>query len=349
MTMSILSHYGHKITRGNLPLIWIFFATYRCNSKCTHCFYWKELNSSKRELEFEEIKKISSKMGYFRDLLISGGEPTLREDIADICFIFSKKNKVKAINFPTNGLDSEKVYNQVEAILKKCKGVKLNVGLPLDGLEKTNDRLRGMEESFKKTIRTVEKLAKLKKTYSNLITYIATTVSNENYNEILPLAKLVKTLPVNSHRIFPIRGLPKDSKLKPPSASKWRALHSELLCNDTLVFKKTKSFVDIIRRNRAISTNSTYSDILEGKFITPCTAGKLLGVIEPDGGVRLCELTQLIGNLRSAEYNIKSIWFSREANNLRKKLKRCFCTHGCFLTASRDNNIFLFFKSLLGS
>ena len=344
----LLSYYAHRMQKNSLPLSWIFFVTSKCNSRCRHCFYWKELNKKDNELTLDEIRKISSGMGRFSHLLISGGEPTLREDIADICHIFCKNNNVKRISLPTNGLDCKKTYNKIQRILLKCKDAKVGVGLPLEGLEKTNDFLRGVKGAFRAVVKTASELAKLKNKHPNLNTYITTVVSNRNYEEILHLAKYVRNLPVGSHNIVPIRGLPMDKRLKPPTASQWNRLTSCLLNSKNLVFKKENGIIQTLRNNRKLSMHKAYERTLGNKPVTPCLAGDLIGVIEPDGDVRLCELTPAIGSLRKSDYNIKKVWFSKEADSLRKKLKGCFCTHGCFLGPSRYANSYLLLKSLFG-
>jgi Fe-coproporphyrin III synthase len=57
----------------------IFFVTSTCNSKCRTCFYWKELNAHD-DLTFAEIERVSETMPPFREIWLSGGEPTLREE-----------------------------------------------------------------------------------------------------------------------------------------------------------------------------------------------------------------------------------------------------------------------------
>lgn len=75
---------------GNLDL------TYRCNNNCRHCWLRIPENSpqSRDELTYEEIKEIVSdarKMGC-RKWSISGGEPMLRPDFAEIFEYITSKS-----------------------------------------------------------------------------------------------------------------------------------------------------------------------------------------------------------------------------------------------------------------
>ena len=63
-----------------LPDAITFFVTSRCNARCEHCFYWKELNADRDELTLEEINKVATSMSKGLDsLALTGGEPTLPE------------------------------------------------------------------------------------------------------------------------------------------------------------------------------------------------------------------------------------------------------------------------------
>jgi molybdenum cofactor biosynthesis enzyme MoaA len=77
------------------------FVTSRCNSLCRTCFYFDKLNS-KDDLTMEEIGRISESSPTFRKLWLSGGEPFLREGLADIVAMFVRRNGVRNVNLPTN-------------------------------------------------------------------------------------------------------------------------------------------------------------------------------------------------------------------------------------------------------
>ena len=83
----------------------IFFVTSKCNSNCKFCFYKSKLNSGD-DLSLGEIRKISLGIGNFTNLLFSGGEPFLREDLPEIVDIFISQNQVKNISIPTNGINT---------------------------------------------------------------------------------------------------------------------------------------------------------------------------------------------------------------------------------------------------
>ncbi|MCG2717615.1 MAG: radical SAM protein, partial [Nanoarchaeota archaeon] len=116
----MLKHYfkqGLRILvgkRAKLPSYIIFFVTTKCNARCNHCFFWKNLNKNKNELSFEEIEKLSLSLKKVSNLSISGGEPFLREDLPKICELFCKNNGLKKLHIPTNGLMTERTKKMLE-------------------------------------------------------------------------------------------------------------------------------------------------------------------------------------------------------------------------------------------
>ena len=130
------------------------FVTGRCNAKCAMCFYAQEMDKKQPDLTFEEIKRISETAGEFNRLWISGGEPTLRDDLPEILELFYKNNHIKDVNIPTNGLRPERVVEWIKRFRKNCPECNINISLSLDGFGETHDRQRGVPGNFYKALHT---------------------------------------------------------------------------------------------------------------------------------------------------------------------------------------------------
>src|SRR5258708_18907183 len=89
------------------PPFMIVFINSICNLTCEHCFYWRNLNR-RDDLTFDEFKRLSEELGEFENLNLSGGEPFLRPDFAEICSLFLRNNGVQQIYVPTNGYYTDK-------------------------------------------------------------------------------------------------------------------------------------------------------------------------------------------------------------------------------------------------
>jgi MoaA/NifB/PqqE/SkfB family radical SAM enzyme len=317
----------------------IFSVTYRCNLRCRTCYYAgtmdKTVAADEKELTLKEIEKVSLSIGDFKGLLISGGEPFLRKDLAEICEIFCVQNKVRSIHLPTNGIFTDTVYSKTREILRKCPGVQLLVGLPLDGLQETHDAIKGVRGSFDQVVETANRLASLQKDFKNLKVYIISTVTSGNLDEMIKLSEFVKNaLPVDSHGPSPARGMPFDRTVSPPSADEWDRLSMALMPYHEYWSSKVgdSKWRVFLNTNRTRYLYKMYTRVLQGRRLPfRCGAGEAIGVLEPNGDVRLCELTETFANVRTFDYNFLKAWFCDAAAEKRSKIRTCSCTHACFL------------------
>lgn len=160
--------------------------TERCNSRCLTCNVWREkpqneLTTAELESVFYQLKENGIKMVGF-----TGGEPLLRNDIEEL--IRSAKKIVGAkVYIITNGLLLEK---KAKSLIEQ--GVDY-VSVSLDGLEETDERIRGVPGHYNRTIKGIETLRNLD---NNIKINIGTTLVKSNLSEIPSLIKLSKKLKV---------------------------------------------------------------------------------------------------------------------------------------------------------
>jgi radical SAM protein with 4Fe4S-binding SPASM domain len=92
---------------GYLPLEVTLWLTYRCNAHCSFCIFTNEKNRrealSAGELSLEQIYRILDNLAALgtRRIMITGGEPTLRDDLVDIV-AYATGHKIRTGIF-TNG------------------------------------------------------------------------------------------------------------------------------------------------------------------------------------------------------------------------------------------------------
>ena len=152
-------HYAKTVFRpAGLESVFLF-VTSTCNSLCRTCFYWDELNQG-RDLSFEQIEELSRSAPRFPKLWVSGGEPFMRKELAEIVELFYVNNGVRHINLPTNGLLPGKVESVIAALLERCPELVIDLNFSLDGLANTHDAIRGVPNNFQKTLATMDMAAK---------------------------------------------------------------------------------------------------------------------------------------------------------------------------------------------
>ncbi|MDR0324203.1 MAG: radical SAM protein, partial [Treponema sp.] len=135
----------------------ILFTTGKCNAKCAMCFYANEMEKKAEDLSLDEIRKISETAGEVKRLLLSGGEPTMREELPEIIEMFYNNNHITDLNLPTNGMKTERIIEWISRWRKSCPDLNITVSVSFDGFGVTHDKQRGIE-SFYKAAETLKKL-----------------------------------------------------------------------------------------------------------------------------------------------------------------------------------------------
>ncbi len=337
---NLVANYSRRLTKGHLPSELIFFVTTRCGYKCKTCFYWQELNTEKNELTLEEIRKISASLDDMSRVLMTGGEPYLRSDLPEICKIFHDQNNCKRFHIPTHGFNPDRIVEMAEKILQNCPRAVINFGFSIDGLRETHEAISQIPGSFAKVIESVKKVSRLHEKYSNMSAHVICVVSNQNYGEVVKLAAFLKEeAPRAGFLPTPIRGEPLNPSLKPPTREEWLDLTKrlEIIIDHSREVGLSFPLDRYFARSRRRYFDKITADILEtDQQPFRCTAGDTIGVMEPDGRIKLCELKLAIdvGKLRDVDYDFRKVWFSPEADAVREKVKTCSCYHGCFLSPS---------------
>ncbi len=322
--------------RLSQPVQLIAFVTDRCNARCSHCFNWQALNHGD-ELELEELGRLSEQLGDLLTLGISGGEPFLRQDLAEIMEMFSNGNKLREIDIPTNGLLPERVYTTIREMLEQENETLVAVTLSLDGLEELHDRIRGVPGNFAKMQETYRQLVTLKKEIPQrpLLIKVGTTLCNWNIRQIPELIDWVqRNMPaVDFHNFEIMRGQPKNYEISPPPVA-------ELQWAKPFIFEAWKTYTFYGRGRRFQSwlalglkrfIYEMYLRILSQEAqLIPCYAARISAVVDAHGNLYFCELREPIGNLREA--TLKELWHSQETKLIRASIERgdCYCVHSCF-------------------
>jgi MoaA/NifB/PqqE/SkfB family radical SAM enzyme len=349
-------HLGYNGMAHNMAKLrdLIFFVTRRCDLRCRACFYAGEIDrpaGAEPELSLAEIDAIAARLGRLDSLFISGGEPFLRHDLEEVCAAFGRRCRIRSLHLPSNGQQPRRLREGVEAILRRLPGVRLTLSLSLDGTEAVHDRLRGLAGGFRAAVESARALAPLRREFPALRVGISTVVSRENLDDVLPLAEWVAgNLDVDGHGPSPLRGRPRDPALSPPTAEEWRRLAAELLP----YHRRWLERIGRSRLRRELAFNRVrylyglYARVLAGGGLPfGCTAGRDMAVLEPEGGVRLCELTPVLGNVRATGLDLAAVLAGKAARRGRRAARSCACTNACFLERGSRSHPLALLRSLL--
>ena len=327
------------------PPFLILFINSICNLTCEHCFYWKNLNQ-RDDLSVEEIFALARDLGRIENLNLSGGEPFLRAEFAEICKFFINNNGVEQIYVPTNGYFTERTINALKSIFEE-KSLELFVcELSIDGMPEYHNRFRGNPKSFQKLIETYEALTELQSHEPRLRIHSISTVTSENLDEIKQLTTyLYERFPaMDHHNLALIRGDRKNPSLVAPNLTAYQGLveYARRLWAPREQ-KRYGSLVDPMLQWAKVKTAQQQTQVV------PCRAGILSGVVYANGDVSFCEQHPPLGNLRKKSF--REIWFSPEAEALRTSVhnKECWCTNEVFMWPSINYQPIQLAKALIGS
>ncbi|MBM3737333.1 MAG: radical SAM protein [Acidobacteria bacterium] len=323
------------------------FVTSRCNSLCRTCFYFDKLNS-RDDLTLDQIRRISETAPQFRKLWISGGEPFLRPELAEILVMFTRNNGVRNINLPTNGLLPDKIFAVVDAVLAgTSKEVAIDLNFSLDGLANTHDAIRGVPNNFVRTLATIREADRRYRGVRRLRRNVATVITRDNYNEIVRLGlELADEDKLNGHYFEVVRGHTPDPSVRNLTRDDVAALHRRLLPFHRHYAKKLFAHLPAGVRQVAemyyLGNLRLHFDLHEASFERPakwpmrCTAGETTIVVDHNGKFRSCELREPVGDLAEFGFDVKqalgSAVMQREVAAIPEA--NCWCTHSCFIHES---------------
>lgn len=328
-----------KVFDTQTPAMLIFFVTTRCNARCRHCFYWRELNKeTEEELTLEEIKKISQSMGSLIWLFLSGGEPFLREDLVQICQTFYKNNKPRSIIIPTNGILVKKIIEDVEKIAKSCPKAKLVIQVSIDEIGTRHDKIRGVSGNFAKIEKLIPQLKSLQKKYKNLAVQANIVFCKYNQDRIIEIYDYIyDQFGIDNICLSLVRGEPREIGAREVDLKKYWQAHRHI--------RKTKRFAHytpiishLITKKEDMQIEVFLRSLKENRAIVPCLATQQMVVLYPNGDLAVCELRkEKYGNLRDVNYDFARLWNSPKVKKLREKVASCYCTQECVYTP----NVFL--------
>jgi len=274
--------------------------TYRCNARCRMCNTWQHPTDPKDEIKPQDLESLPG-LAFCN---ITGGEPFIRDDIADFVRILSLKARRVVIS--TNGYYTEKIL----AVARKYPSVGIRVSL--EGLRTVNDDLRGMKDCFDRGMRT---LTELKGMGIKDIGF-GITLSDANISDMMGLYILSKDMGMefatacvhNSYYFHKFDN----------TITRIADFDRELmkLMTDQLMNIRVKDWF------RAYFNYGLLNYAHGNNRLLPCAAGVDLFFIDPLGEVMACNAFEMsMGNIKKEPF--RKIWNGARAEEVRKEAKKC--------------------------
>jgi MoaA/NifB/PqqE/SkfB family radical SAM enzyme len=336
--------------------------TYRCNSRCVMCNIWNA--ESQPELTLEQFDQVLADP-LFRSierLMISGGEPSLRSDLAELMqTCFRRMPALRTLSLITNGLTPERVMLVYGEIARLCaeRHIALSVSVSLDGLAATHDQMRGIPGAFDRAVQTVDGLRALADVQGEVGFYlgVGSVICHLNLHQVAAFQAWCRE-----------RGVPPGFQIV--------GFHDTYVAN---LEQQTKLDFDdddrptlyAVLQQLAADRSLTnwmagyWSDMLymyrDGRDRTsPCPFQVDAFVLDAYGNLRICETAQNIGNcLQDGSCAVgaqtsacSQLYYGPKAAAMRKAMPRGVCrtcNSGCMVNVGYRQDLMKHLRALLGS
>jgi len=251
------------LANGRLPLLVEFDITYRCNLKCVHCYIGR--SNSRKEMNTEGIINVIDKIADAGCLwmLLTGGEPLIREDFEEI-YVYMKKKGFIITLFTNAALITEEIVRLLDRWRPFVVEATIYGMTPA-----TYEIVTGVKGSLEKCIGGIKLLAENKIPLK--LKTVALTVNKE---EIPAMKKFARGFGLEL-RVDPFINPRIDGSLEP---CKYRLSPEE----SVEIFSSNKK--DVKELKRLCRKNENFKP----EYIYTCSAGRESFHLNPYGEMSLC-------------------------------------------------------------
>ena len=325
------------------PVSVVHFVTNRCNARCSFCFIdFDDPKTFAGELSLEEIDKLTKNLG--KSLLnvnITGGEPFARKDLIEIAKMYLTNTTIQSIYITTNASLPDRIKKFAEEISAFRKDVELTFQISIDDLPDQHDKVRKVKNLFSNC---VESYKLLKKMSNNINPVVSITVTHENCDNIKEIFNYlhvkcgIESMKCTIVRDEGVYKTPYEKKKKIYDAYNWltNEIKEKIKTTSIKNYNTTSIQGRVHQKKDVISWELIKKMYMNPKFISPCHAGSLFGIITANGKIYPCEILEdkLLGNLRDYDMDFMKIWNDKKTKDTRNFIidSKCNCTYECALS-----------------
>jgi len=300
------------------PRIVILGITNMCNSRCRTCGIWKIYKNNpdklKDELTLDEFKRFVDKNPFIDIISLTGGEPTLKEDLNKYILYMNTST-----GFSTNSVNPKRIKEVISNILNDIDSKNnLLISISLDGFKEQHNIIRGLDV-YDNTIKMLEWLKEKQKKYPNLKYRVSHTLTETNYKTFPKFVRFLEKKgidisfrPMNTTPLY-YGKFEKDEAIKNKEASE--------------IVKQTLSHINLKTRT---FNNIIVKYLKNPNYRVKCYAGYTFCYIDPYWNVFPCiNFPKKIGNLRDYDFDLKELCRSKKAKEVREMVKNNECSNCC--------------------
>ncbi len=305
------------------PTVLIFHCTFVCDARCEMCNNWKR-GDRKSDMSLEEIERAFSSpfWRYIENANVSGGEPTTRNDLVDICRVMlDTLPRLRKFGLNTTGLTPHRAIPMLTDIVKLCaeRDVIFSFRVSIDGVGQMHNDVRQVPHGFEKANETIRAMQALQKHY-RFNFGISTTIFSQNLDDadnILDWAR-GENLDIVFNMV----------RFTDPMLG-----NSDLADTCQPVGEEEEQmrqfFLDRVRIDPLLDGQNYiymhYADMIANGYhrLAPCPFQTQGIMLNPDGGMFFCENSEVVGNVRDDDPG--EIYFREASQTHREQIKNDQC------------------------
>lgn len=295
-----------------VPALVSWNTTKACNLRCEHC-YRDAMYKLENELTTEEGFRLIDDISELNDkciLILSGGEPLMREDIFDLARYASDRGLRVVLG--TNGtLITEEVAGKL-----LDAGVK-RVGISIDSIyPEQHDRFRGVRGAWEAAVQGAKNCLKV-----GLPFQIHITITSDNYNQLPQMIEFAEDLGASALHVFFLVAVGRGEHIAGKEITP--QMYEELLNllydkqKETRIFLKATCAPQYYRVMIKRSLEEGREPMIRGRRLSEldymskgCLAGTRYCCILPEGEVHPCPyLPVRAGHIRE-DGGFKNVWMN---------------------------------------
>ena len=331
------------------PTVLILHCTFVCDARCEMCNNWTR-GDRKSDLTLEEIDRMfnSGLWKRIENANISGGEPTTRNDLVEMCqILLDKLPQLRKLGINTTGLTPHRAIPMLTKLVEAtaARGVIFSARVSIDGVGQMHNDVRKVTRGFDKANETIRAMQALQKQHAHFNFGISTTIFSHNIGDADNIAQWARENDLDI--VFNMVRF-----TDPMLGNQDLAATCQPIGDDEV--RMREFFLDRVRTGPLLDGQNYihmhYADMIGNGYhrLAPCPFQTQGIMVNPDGGLFFCENSDVIGNLRDEDP--ETIYFRAQSQEHRKSITddKCpTCLSPCQMNVSAIKQIGPYAKFLV--
>ena len=301
------------------PTVLILHCTFVCDARCEMCNNWTR-GDRKSDMTLDEIDRMfdSGLWKNIENANVSGGEPTTRNDLVEMCQIMlDKLPRLRKLGMNTTGLTPHRAIPMLTKIVEATRerGVIFSARVSIDGVGQMHNDVRKVTSGFEKANETIRAMQALQKQYSHFNFGISTTIFSQNLGDADNILNWARNNDLDI--VFNMVRFTDPMLGNQDLAEKCQPVGEQ-------EGQMREFFLDRVRIDPLLDGQNYiymhYADMIANGYhrLAPCPFQTQGIMVNPDGGLFFCENSEVVGNVRDDD--AEKIYFSAASQEHRQSI-----------------------------